>query len=182
MGNQEIRCDHSAGVVAPVNNEEVRGIGLDNFRSMAGNNGLDYFSQLKYHPAMQVSKRKVSVVLEKQITGMWYQLIADTKTREDAQTIFGDLLSETELEAVSKRLAIAYWLAKGRSYENIKDNVKVSSATIAAVQQEMKREGWKMAMEKIMAEEWATRWEEKIKQRIPLWRKSLSGSHRQGRP
>ncbi|MBI2008506.1 hypothetical protein HYS82_02510 [Candidatus Amesbacteria bacterium] len=51
----------------------------------------------------------------------------------------------------------------GRSYENIKDNVKVSSATIAAVQQEMKREGWKMAMEKIMAEEWATKWNDKIK-------------------
>lgn len=118
---------------------------------------------MKYHPAMQVSKRKISTVLEKQITGMWYQLIADTKTQEDAQTIFGDLLSETELAAVSKRIAIAYWLAKGRSYENIKDNVKVSSATIAAVQQEMKREGWKMAMEKIMAEEWATRVESRFK-------------------
>lgn len=127
---------------------------------------------------MQVSKRKVNEVLEKQITGMWYQLIADTKSREDAEKIFGDLLSETELAAVSKRIAIAYWLVKGRSYENIKDNVKVSSATIAAVQQEMKRGGWRRAMEKIMADEWATKWEEKIKQRIPLWRKPLSGNRR----
>lgn len=109
---------------------------------------------------------------------MWYQLIADTRKRDDAELIFGDLLSETELAAVSKRLAIAYWLTKKRSYENIRENVKVSSATIAAVQQEMKREGWKMAMEKIMAEEWATKWEEKIKQRIPLWRKSLSENRR----
>ena len=167
----------------PASYEPIWGVGLDNFRGLAGNNRLDYFSQLKYYLCdMQVSKRKVSAVLEKQITGMWYQLIADTKTREDAELIIGDLLSETELEAVSKRIAIAYWLAKGRSYENIKNNVKVSSATIAAVQQEMKREGWKMAMEKIMAEEWATRWEEKIKQRIPLWRKSPSGNHQQDRP
>ncbi|TSC85430.1 MAG: Uncharacterized protein G01um101416_858 [Microgenomates group bacterium Gr01-1014_16] len=117
---------------------------------------------------MQVSKRKISVVLGKQITGMWYQLIADTKTKEDAEKIFGDLLSETELEAVSKRVAIAYWLAKGRSYENIKENVKVSSATIAAVQQELKREGWKMAMEKIMAEEWSSKWDSKVKSFIGI--------------
>ena len=115
---------------------------------------------------MQVSKRKVSSVLEKQINGMWYQLIADTKTKEDAEKIFGDLLSETELVAVSKRIAIAYWLAKGRGYENIKENLKVSSATIAAVQREIKREGWKMTMEKIMAEEWATKWDNKIKSLI----------------
>ena len=183
MEKQQVRTNNSDWVVGIVDDEEIRGAGLDDIGGVDGHNRLDNFSQLKYYLCdMQVSKRKVSAVLEKQITGMWYQLIADTKTREDAQIIFGDVLSETELEAVSKRIAIAYWLAKGRSYENIKDNVKVSSATIASVQQEMKREGWKMAMEKIMAEEWATRWEEKIKQRIPLWRKSLSGNHQQDRP
>ncbi len=163
MGNQEIRGDSGDRLVESDSDGAVWGFGLDNFRGVDGDSWLDYFSQLKYYPSMQVSKRKVSAVLVKQITGMWYQLIADTKSREDAQIIFGDLLSETELAAVSKRIAIAYWLAKGRSYENIKDNVKVSSATIAAVQQEMKREGWKMAMEKIMAEEWATKWNDKIK-------------------
>jgi uncharacterized protein YerC len=73
------------------------------------------------------------------------------------------MLSETELTAITKRLAVAYWLAKNRSYENIKDNLKVSSATIAAIGQEIKRPGWKLALEKVMAEEWATQVEAKIK-------------------
>ena len=115
---------------------------------------------------MQVSKRRVNSVLEKQVNKMWYQLIVDTKTVEDAEKIFGDLLSGTEQEAIAKRLGVAYWLAKKRSYENIKENLKVSSATIATVARELKRRGWQLALEKIMSEEWSTKWEEKIKNAI----------------
>ena len=112
---------------------------------------------------MQVSRRQINPVLEKQLNNMWYQLITDTKNVEDAERIFGDLLSETEQEAIIKRLGVAYWLTKKRSYENIKENLKVSSATIAVIAQELKKSGWKLAMEKVMSEEWATRWESRIK-------------------
>lgn len=112
---------------------------------------------------MQISKQKVNPALEKQIAHMWYQLIVDTTSLEEAEKMFSDLLSKTELAAISKRLAVGYWLTKNRSYENIKDNLKVSSATIATVQQDMKLPGWKMAIQKIMADEWATVWEKKIK-------------------
>lgn len=112
---------------------------------------------------MQISKKRVNPQLETQVEKMWYQLIIDIKTPEEAETVMSAMLSMTELTAITKRLAMAYWLAKGRSYENIKENLKVSSATIAAVQQEMKKPGWKMALSKVMAEEWATRMESKIK-------------------
>ena len=115
---------------------------------------------------MQISKRRVNSALEKQVNHIWYQLIADTKTVADAQKIFGDLLSWTEAQAITKRLAIAYWLAKKRSYENIKENLKVSSATIATIAQELKKPGWQLALQKIMSEEWSTKWEEKIKNAI----------------
>lgn len=94
---------------------------------------------------------------------MWYQLVVDIKTPEEAINILTSLLSETELTAVTKRLAVAYWLRNGRSYENIRDNLKVSSATIAAVQQALNEPGWKQALKKVTAEEWATKWENKIK-------------------
>ena len=94
---------------------------------------------------------------------MWYQLVADIKSPEEAKIVFGELLSNTESTAIVKRLAIGYWLTKKRSYENIKTNLKVSSATIAAMQNELKKDGWKLAMKKMVAEEWATKWEEKIK-------------------
>lgn len=112
---------------------------------------------------MQVSKQKVNQNLSKQILHMWHQLIADIKTVDDAEKIMSSLLSETEITAITKRLAVGYWLAKNRSYENIKENLKVSSATIAAIAVEAKKPGWKMAMQKVMAEEWASTWEDKFK-------------------
>jgi len=115
---------------------------------------------------MQVSKQQVNSILERQVEKAWYQLVADIKNPEEAKLILGDLLSETEELAIIKRLAVGYWLTKKRSYENIKGNLKVSSATIASVQQEMKRPGWKLALKKMMAEEWATKWEEKLKARF----------------
>ncbi len=112
---------------------------------------------------MQVSKKKVNLTLEKQVRKMWWQLVADIKNPEEAEKILGGLLSDTELAAISKRLAVGYWLTKNRSYENIKENLKVSSATIATVQQDLKKPGWKAAITKVEAEEWATKWEAKIK-------------------
>ena len=118
---------------------------------------------------MQVSKRKVNQTLEKQLLQTLYQLIIDIKNPEDAEKALKALLSETELTTVAKRVAVAYWLSKKRSYENIKENLKVSSATIADVQQNLKSPGWKMVLQKIMAEEWATLWEARIKS---IFRKS----------
>lgn len=112
---------------------------------------------------MQVSKKKVNSQLDKQISSMWYQLIADIETPQEAELIVSSVLSETELIAVTKRLAVGYWLLKKRSYENIKQNLKVSSATIAAVGADLEKAGWKAAMKKVTAEEWATKMEERIK-------------------
>ncbi len=112
---------------------------------------------------MQISKKRVNGALLKQIDAMWYQLIADIQSPKEAQAILSDLFSETELVVMTKRLAIGYWLSKGRSYENVKENLKVSSATIAAVQKDMAKPGWKTAIKKVVADEWATKWDEKIK-------------------
>jgi uncharacterized protein YerC len=111
---------------------------------------------------MQISKQKVNKNLDKQLAETWYQMIADIRTPAEAEKIFNSLLSETELTTVIKRLAVGYWLTKKRSYGVIKSNLKVSSATIATIQQDLKRPGWQMAIKKVLAEEWATKWEGKI--------------------
>jgi len=112
---------------------------------------------------MQVSKRKVNSVLEKQLFVTLWQLITDIKNPKEAEVVLSDLLSTTEIATVAKRLAVAYWLSKKRSYENIKQNLKVSSATVAEVQKNMKNPGWKLAIQKTTADEWANVWEKKIK-------------------
>ena len=112
---------------------------------------------------MQVSKKKMKATLEKKLFFMLWQLITDLKNPKEVELVWSDLLSKTELTTVAKRLAVAYWLSKKRSYENIKQNLKVSSATVAEVQRNLKKPGWKLAMQKITADEWANVWEQKIK-------------------
>lgn len=111
---------------------------------------------------MQVSNRKLNPTLEKQIFSIFYQAVADLRTPEEVEAVFNDLLTETERTALAKRLAIAAFLDKGRSYENIRDTLKVSSATIASVAEEMGNPGVQLVLGKVKAEEWADEWAEKI--------------------
>ena len=80
----------------------------------------------------------------------------------DAKTVMGDyfkaLMTENELSAVAKRLAIAVFLDKRQSYEHIRDILKVSTATIASVAEGMNKRGIQMALAKVKAEEWADVW------------------------
>lgn len=115
---------------------------------------------------MQISKQKVNKILEKQLSEVWYQMVADIKSAREAEEIFKSILSDTELTTVIKRLGVGYWLTKKRNYEVIKENLKVSSATIATIHQDLNKPGWKLAIKKVIAEEWATKWEEKIKKLI----------------
>ena len=116
---------------------------------------------------MQSSRTRVNPIINKQITSLWQQMVADIKTPEEAEIIFSDLLSEIEMVAITKRLAVGYYLHKKRSYEVIKNNLKVSSATIATVQQDLKKTGWQLALQKVLADEWGTKWEKKIKAFFP---------------
>lgn len=112
---------------------------------------------------MRTSSIKLNTSLKNQITKTFAQAISDLKGIKETLLFLEDFLTDSELETFTKRLAIAYWLKKGRSYNNIKDNLKVSSATIATVQALMKKPGFDLAIKKIEAEEWATQWSEKIK-------------------
>lgn len=115
---------------------------------------------------MRVSGQKLNISLKRQIIKTFQQALLDLKDEKELNIFLTDFFTDNELEAFSKRLAIAYWLKKGRSYNNIKNNLKVSSATIATVQVKMKTDGMKLAIKKIEAEEWANQWSEKIKKFI----------------
>lgn len=115
---------------------------------------------------MRISNKKVNASLEKQISEMFVQSIADLRDINETKTFLKDFFNATEYEAFMKRLAIAYWLKKGRSYNNIKENLKVSSATVASVQSIIDKPGIKLILKKAEAEEWANKWAEKIKKFI----------------
>jgi TrpR-related protein YerC/YecD len=112
---------------------------------------------------MRISQDPLHPSLKNQIVKTLAQTLVDLKDVEEANIFLKDFFNESELETFAKRLSIAYWLKKGRSYTNIKQNLKVSSATIASVQSLMDRIGIKMALKKLEAEEWANVWAEKIR-------------------
>lgn len=111
---------------------------------------------------MRVSQKSVNKNLEKEILQLFFQLISDLKNPEEVKTVLTDLLSKEEVTAIAKRLAIIYYLDKNRSYQNIKDNLKVSSATIATIDKLRKSKGMILALKKIEADRWASQWAGKI--------------------
>lgn len=113
---------------------------------------------------MQISKKKVNPKLQKEIEEMFAQVIADIKTKEEALIFIKDFLTETERIALSKRLALTLYLDKKKSYEEIKKEIGISSATIASVQNclEKKEEGFVMALNLMKANQWAEKWTDKV--------------------
>ena len=89
-------------------------------------------------------------------------MINDLKDTKEIETFLKDFFDEEELEKYVKRISIAYWLKKGRATENIKTNLLVTSKEIKKAQESLKKEGIKLALKKIEAEEWANVWAEKI--------------------
>lgn len=116
---------------------------------------------------MRISEHKLNPSLKNQIAKTFVQTLADLKGTGEVETFLKGFFTDSEMETYAKRLAIAYWLRKGRSYTNIKDNLKVSSATIATVQSIMDTSGFKLALKKMEAEEWANQWAEKISKILP---------------
>jgi hypothetical protein len=101
--------------------------------------------------------------LKRQLLKIFSQMLADFTKPGEIETFLTDFFSEKELEAYIKRIAVSYWLKKGRDKDNIKRNLLASQKEIEEGQKALKKEGIKLALKKIEAEEWANVWAEKIK-------------------
>lgn len=101
--------------------------------------------------------------LKRQLLRTFSQMLDDLKDPKEIETFLTDFFDEAELEKYIKRISISYWLEKGRDEENIKRNLLASSKEISEGQKSLKKEGIKLALKKIEAEEWANVWTEKIR-------------------
>ena len=125
---------------------------------------------------MQVSKQGISKPVEKKIFRSLYQVLADINNPQAMERFFADVLSQTERTVLAKRLAIAWYLNRNKSYDVIKGDLRVSSATIATVQGwlEQGNQGLTTALKAIEAEEWAGELADKISTTIHSWFKTSS--------
>jgi uncharacterized protein YerC len=113
---------------------------------------------------VQISKKKINKNLEGQIYKLLYQAIADINNPKEAEEFLKDFLTKIELEVLAKRLGVAYYLKQNQDYNLIRKNLAISSTTVAAIKNQMKKKGFQLALKKIEAEEWATKWAQKIRE------------------
>jgi len=111
---------------------------------------------------MRTSDSPLDPELREEILHLLPQLLTDIHSEKEMETFLGDFFSKKELEVFSKRLAILYWLKRKRSYKEMKEQIKVSSATIASMHELVTRPGIELAWRVLEANEWA----EKISSRI----------------
>ena len=63
------------------------------------------------------------------------------RTAEEAYAFFGDLCTPSELKSMGQRLAVAEALLENKTYEEIRTEHSVSSATIARINGELQYGG-----------------------------------------
>ncbi len=90
-------------------------------------------------------------------------MIDDLNGLGEIEMFLRDFFDDAELEKYIKRMAVAYWLKKGRDKDNIKRNLLATPGEILDAEKLLKKDGVKLALKKIEAEEWANVWAEKIK-------------------
>jgi len=113
---------------------------------------------------MRVSLQKLNPAVEKEILAILFQVIVDTKDKLEIEQLLRSFLSKAELLCLAKRLAVAKNLNDGLSYAEIKGRLKISSATISQIQEQLAEDpGLRIALRKISVDEWASTWEKKIK-------------------
>lgn len=102
-------------------------------------------------------------LLKKQLLKTFSQMIDDLDGLGEIEMFLKDFFDDAELEKYIKRIAVAYWLKKGRDKENIRRNLLATPKEILDAEKLLKKDGGKLAIKKIEAEEWANVWAEKIK-------------------
>ncbi len=93
-------------------------------------------------------------------------MLADLKDEDEAETFLIDFFDGKELEKFIKRISIIYWLKKGRDRENIETNLLATPKEISEAQELLKKDGVKLALKKMEAEDWANVWTERIKKLV----------------
>lgn len=91
------------------------------------------------------------------------QMLDDLKGVKEKEAFLKDFFEEAELESYIRRISTVYWIKKGRDKDNIKRNLGTSEKEIALSRKLLNKEGVKLGLKKIEAEEFANVWSDRIK-------------------
>lgn len=96
---------------------------------------------------MQTSSKKLNKQVAKDLHKQLATVLADLDHPTEVANFLGAFLSETELNNFAKRLGIITLLAEGSSYQEISLKLKVSSATIANMAEDLDNYGYQRILE-----------------------------------
>jgi len=103
---------------------------------------------------MQTSAKNLSPTIEADILNQFDRLLADLSHPAEVKTFLSSFMTHTERLVFAKRLAIAWQLEQGKSYEEIGKALNVSSATISSAAEIRQKPEMKIAYEKLFLASW----------------------------
>ena len=112
------------------------------------------------------------MVDDDQIQALLIDVIGSLRGDLETNEVLEDLFGETAKDMAAKKIAIALFLSKHKSYAEIKQTLGVSSSTIAKVQDSIDSPGMKIALKKLESAEWANGWAGKISKAVAKLMKS----------
>lgn len=112
---------------------------------------------------MRTTSQQVDPLVERESIKNLFEILGGLKNSQEIEAFFRAILSETEITAVARKLAIVFALLDGHSYPQIKERLKVSSSTIAAAREMVEKPGIQLAVKNRTAEQWAIKWEGRIR-------------------
>lgn len=117
---------------------------------------------------MQTSAKELTKNQQRAIIDQFITLIADLRSPAEARAFFESFMTDTEQLVFAKRLAIMWLLKQGKSYDEIKKQLHVSSATISSLASLMDKQGVQLSMDKVSVDQWADKWAQKISRWLPF--------------
>jgi len=85
-------------------------------------------------PGGKVKYNDLSEYQKKKCLGDFYTMVASLRDREEVKIFFKDLLSLSEIVMISRRIQIAQMLLEGKSYEEIRRELKAGFSNISQVE------------------------------------------------
>lgn len=89
--------------------------------------------------------------LREETKDLFFQAILNLENIEECYSFFEDICTIAELKSISQRLQVAIMLEKGKTYTEICDTTKVSTATISRVNRSLEygADGYKKVLSKL---------------------------------
>lgn len=89
----------------------------------------------------QTSKRSLERSIEEGVSDLFLRGISEIQSQTEAAFLIQDLLTSTEKNIVTKRLAVAFMLLRGYDQRTIAEILKVSTPTVWRMNEKLKQRG-----------------------------------------